>query len=71
MYNAFNIGCKAGEFYKLSTGECNTECGCGEGQVKNYKDPNTDATYDACVPGEHCMETFTDSSTNCTDGSHI
>ena len=44
-------------FYKTSSGLCNPECGCGEGQVKNYRDPSTGATYDACVPGELCIET--------------
>ena len=35
-----------------SSGECKGECGCGESQVKNDKDPSTGAVYDACVQGE-------------------
>ena len=46
-------------FYKISGGQCNTECGCGEGLVKNYKDPITGAIYDACVQGQLCIETVT------------
>ena len=48
-----NIGCPAGLFYE--TLKCISECRCGESQVKNYKDPITGATHDACVPGELCI----------------